>query len=178
MLSNTAVPKYYGEFRDAVIRGEIAVNEEVNLEMNRIDQLIANPGVYYDENAVEGWIAYNESEMTLTNGDDLYLLDSFKLWAEQVFGWYYFEERSVYDPITKKYERKVIKRRLTKKQYLIVARGAAKSMYGSCHQSYGLNIDPDTTHGITTAPTLVVMDGATATTIENVSNIKKFIESK
>ena len=154
MLSSTATPKYYGEFRDAVIRGEIPVSQEISLEMNRIDALIANPGVYYDPEPVEGWIAYNESEMTLTDGDDLYLLDSFKLWAEQVFGWYYFEERSVYDPDQKKYVRKIVKRRLTKKQWLIVARGAAKSMYGSCHQSYGLNIDPDTTHGITTAPTM------------------------
>lgn len=158
MLSNTAVPKYYGQFRDAVIRGEIPVCREISLEMNRIDELIANPGVYYDEDAVEGWIAYCEEEMTLTDGSDLHLLDSFKLWAEQVFGWYYFEERSVYDPETKKYERKTIKKRLTKKQYLIVARGAAKSMYGSCHQSYGLNVDPDTTHGITTAPTMKQAD--------------------
>ena len=158
MLSNTAVPKYYGQFRDAVIRGEIPVCQEISLEMNRIDELIANPGVYYDEDAVEGWIAYCEEEMTLTDGSDLHLLYSFKLWSEQVFGWYYFEERSVYDPETKKYERKTIKKRLTKKQYLIVARGAAKSMYGSCHQSYGLNIDPDTTHGITTAPTMKQAD--------------------
>ena len=154
MLSATAVPKYYGEFRDAVIRGEIPVCEEISLEMNRIDALIANPGVYYDEDAVEGWIAYMESEMTLTDGDDLYLLPSFKLWAEEVFGWYYFEERSVYDPDDKKYVRKVLKKRLTRKQYLIVSRGAAKSMYGSGIQSYGLNVDPDTTHQITTAPTM------------------------
>ena len=154
MLSATAVPKYYGEFRDAVIRGEIPVCEEISLEMNRIDALIANPGVYYDEEAVEGWIAYMESEMTLTDGDDLYLLPSFKLWAEEVFGWYYFEERSVYDPDEKKYVRKVLKKRLTRKQYLIVSRGAAKSMYGSGIQSYGLNVDPDTTHQITTAPTM------------------------
>lgn len=154
MLSNTAVPKYYGEFRDAVIRGEIPVCQEVSLEMNRIDELIANPGVYYDPDPVEGWIAFCEEEMTLTDGDDLHLLDTFKLWAEQIFGWYYFEERSVYDPDEKKYVRKVFKRRLTKKQYLIVARGAAKSMYASCHQSYGLNVDPDTTHQITTAPTM------------------------
>lgn len=158
MLSNTAVPKYYGQFRDAVIRGEIPVCQEISLEMNRIDELIANPGVYYDEDAVEGWISYCEEEMTLTDGSDLHLLDSFKLWAEQVFGWYYFEERSVYDPDSKKYVRKTVKKRLTKKQYLIVARGAAKSMYGSCHQSYGLNIDPDTTHGITTAPTMKQAD--------------------
>lgn len=154
MLSNTAVPKYYGEFRDAVIRGEIPVCQEVSLEMNRIDELIANPGVYYDPDPVEGWISFCEEEMTLTDGDDLHLLDTFKLWAEQIFGWYYFEERSVYDPDEKKYVRKVFKRRLTKKQYLIVARGAAKSMYASCHQSYGLNVDPDTTHQITTAPTM------------------------
>lgn len=154
MLSSTAVPKYYGEFRDAVIRGEIPVCQEVSLEMNRIDELIANPGVYYDPDPVEGWIAFCEEEMTLTDGDDLHLLDTFKLWAEQIFGWYYFEERSVYDPDEKKYVRKVFKRRLTKKQYLIVARGAAKSMYASCHQSYGLNVDPDTTHQITTAPTM------------------------
>ena len=158
MLSNTAVPKYYGQFRDAVIRGEIPVCQEISLEMNRIDELIANPGVYYDEDAVEGWISYCEEEMTLTDGSDLHLLDSFKLWAEQVFGWYYFEERSVYDPDSKKYVRKTVKKRLTKKQYLIVARGAAKSMYGSCHQSYGLNIDSDTTHGITTAPTMKQAD--------------------
>lgn len=154
MLSNTAVPKYYGEFRDAVIRGEIPVCQEISLEMNRIDELIANPGVYYDPDPVEGWIAFCEEEMTLTDGDDLHLLDTFKLWSEQIFGWYYFEERSVYDPDEKKYVRKVFKRRLTKKQYLIVARGAAKSMYASCHQSYGLNVDPDTTHQITTAPTM------------------------
>ena len=154
MLSNTAVPKYYGEFRDAVIRGEIPVCQEISLEMNRIDELIANPGVYYDPDPVEGWIEFCEEEMTLTDGDDLHLLDTFKLWAEQIFGWYYFEERSVYDPDEKKYVRKVFKRRLTKKQYLIVARGAAKSMYASCHQSYGLNVDPDTTHQITTAPTM------------------------
>lgn len=154
MLSNTAVPKYYGEFRDAVIRGEIPVCQEISLEMNRIDELIANPGVYYDPDPVEGWIAFCEEEMTLTDGDDLHLLDTFKLWAEQIFGWYYFEERSVYDPDEKRYVRKVFKRRLTKKQYLIVARGAAKSMYASCHQSYGLNVDPDTTHQITTAPTM------------------------
>lgn len=154
MLSNTAVPKYYGEFRDAVIRGEIPVCQEISLEMNRIDELIANPGVYYDPDPVEGWIDFCEEEMTLTDGDDLHLLDTFKLWAEQIFGWYYFEERSVYDPDEKKYVRRVFKRRLTKKQYLIVARGAAKSMYASCHQSYGLNVDPDTTHQITTAPTM------------------------
>ena len=154
MLSATAVPKYYGEFRDAVIRGEIPVNQEISLEMNRIDQLIANPGVYYDPAPVEAWISYCEDEMTLTDGDDLHILPSFKLWTEQVYGWYIFEERSVYDPTVKKYVRKVFKKRLTRKQYLIVGRGAAKSLYESCHQSYGLNVDPDTTHQVTTAPTM------------------------
>lgn len=154
MLSNTAVPRYYGEFREAVMRGEIPVCYEISLEMNRIDELIANPGVYYDDEAVEGWISFMESEMTLTDGDDLYLLPSFKLWAEQVFGWYYFEERSVYDPDLKKYVRKTVKKRLTKKQYLIVGRGAAKSLYDSGIQSFGLNVDPDTTNQIATAPTM------------------------
>ena len=154
MLSNTAVPRYYGQFRDAVIRGEIPVCQEVSMEMNRIDELIANPGVYYDPNPVEGWIMFCEEEMTLTDGDDLHLLDSFKLWAEQVFGWYYFEERSVYDPEVKRYVKKVFKKRLTKKQYLILGRGGSKSLYDSCHQSYGLNVDSNTTHGITTAPTM------------------------
>lgn len=154
MLSNTAVPRYYGEFRDAVIRGEIPICQEIEMEMNRIDWLIANPGVYYDEDAVEGWIEYMESEMTLTDGDDLHLLPSFKLWAEEIFGWYFFEEKSVYDPDTRRYERKTFKKRLTKKQYLIVARGGAKSMYDSGIQSFGLNVDSDTTHQITTAPTM------------------------
>ncbi len=154
MLSNTAVPKYYGEFRDAVMRGEIPVCNEISMEMNRIDRLIANPGVYYDPGPVEGWISFCEEEMTLTDGDDLHLLDTFKLWAEQIFGWYFFEEKSIYNPDTKKYERKVVKKRLTRKQYLIVGRGASKSLYDSCHQSYGLNVDPDTTHQITTAPTM------------------------
>ena len=154
MLSNTAVPRYYGEFRDAVIRGEIPICQEISLEMNRIDALIANPGVYYDPDPVEGWIAFCEGEMTLTDGDDLHLLDTFKVWAEQIFGWYYFEEKSVYDPEVKRYVKKVFKKRLTKKQYLIIGRGASKSLYDSCHQSYGLNIDPDTTHQITTAPTM------------------------
>ena len=154
MLSATAVPRYYGEFRDAVIRGEIPVNQEVSLEMNRIDALIANPGVYYDEDAVEGWISFCEEEMTLTDGDDLHLLDTFKLWAEEIFGWYYFEEKSVYDPDVKKYVRKVFKKRLTKKQYLILGRGGSKSLYDSCHQSYGLNVDSDTTNQIATAPTM------------------------
>lgn len=132
-LSNTAVPKYYGMFRDAVIRGEIPVCKEISMEMNRIDDLIANPGVYYDDQAVEGWIAYCESELTLTDGSDLSLLDSFKLWGEQIFGWYYFVERSVYQPNPDghggHYVRKNVKKRLINKQYLIVARGAAKSMY-------------------------------------------------
>lgn len=157
-LSNTAVPKYYGMFRDAVIRGEIPVCKEISMEMNRIDDLIANPGVYYDDEAVEGWISYCESELTLTDGSDLKLLDSFKLWGEQIFGWYYFEERSVYQPNPDghggHYVRKRIKKRLTKKQYLIVARGAAKSMYASTLQSFFLNIDTSTTHQITTAPTM------------------------
>ena len=154
MLSNTAVPRYYGEFRDAVIRGEIPVNQEVSLEMNRIDELIANPGVYYDPDPVEGWITYCEEEMTLTDGDDLHLLYTFKLWAEQIFGWYFFEEKSVYDPDEKRYVKKVFKKRLTRKQYLILGRGGSKSLYDSCHQSYGLNVDPDTTHQVTTAPTM------------------------
>lgn len=154
MLSNTAVPRYYGEFRDAVIRGEIPVCQEVSLEMNRIDDLIANPGIYYDPDPVEGWIIYCEDEMTLTDGDDLHLLYTFKLWAEQIYGWYFFEEKSVYDPDEKKYVKKVFKKRLVRKQYLIVGRGGSKSLYDSCHQSYGLNVDPDTTHQITTAPTM------------------------
>lgn len=158
MLSSTATPKYYGEFRDAVIRGEIPVCREISLEMNRIDALIANPGVYYDEKAVEGWIKFMEREMTLTDGSPLHLLPSFKLWAEQVFGWYYFEERTVFVPGERgrkgKHVKKVIKKRLTKKQYLIVGRGAAKSLYMSGIQAYGLVMDPDTTDQITTAPTI------------------------
>lgn len=157
-LSNTAVPKYYGMFRDAVIRGEIPVCKEISMEMNRIDDLIANPGVYYDDQAVEGWIAYCESELTLTDGSDLSLLDSFKLWGEQIFGWYYFVERSVYQPNPDghggHYVRKNVKKRLINKQYLIVARGAAKSMYGSTLQGYFLNVDTSTTRQITTAPTM------------------------
>lgn len=145
-LSNTAVPKYYGMFRDAVIRGEIPVCKEISMEMNRVDDLIANPGIYYDDQAVEGWIAYCESELTLTDGSDLNLLDSFKLWGEQVYGWYYFVERSVWEPSSDghggRYVNKRIKQRLIKKQYLIVGRGAAKSLYDTCIQSYGLNIDP------------------------------------
>ena len=157
-LSNTATPKYYGQFRDAVMRGEIPVCKTIEMEMNRIDELIANPGVYYDENAIEGFIRYCENELTLTDGSDLKLLDSFKLWAEQIFGWYYFIERSVYEPNKDghggKYVTKYIKKRLINKQYLIVARGAAKSMYGSCIQNYFLNMDTSTTHQITTAPTM------------------------
>ena len=157
-LSNTATPKYYGQFRDAVMRGEIPVCKTIEMEMNRIDELIANPGVYYDENAIEGFIRYCENELTLTDGSDLKLLDSFKLWAEQIFGWYYFIERSVYEPNKDghggRYVTKYIKKRLINKQYLIVARGAAKSMYGSCIQNYFLNIDTSTTHQITTAPTM------------------------
>ena len=157
-LSNTATPKYYGQFRDAVMRGEIPVCKTIEMEMNRIDELIANPGVYYDENAIEGFIRYCENELTLTDGSDLKLLDSFKLWAEQIFGWYYFIERSVYEPNKDghggRYVTKYIKKRLINKQYLIVARGAAKSMYGSCIQNYFLNMDTSTTHQITSAPTM------------------------
>ena len=157
-LSNTATPKYYGMFRDAVIRGEIPVCETISMEMNRIDALIENPGIYYDDQAVEGWIKYCESELTLTDGEDLVLLDSFKLWAEQIFGWYYFVERSVYIPSKDghggHYENKRIKKRLINKQYLIVARGAAKSQYESYIQSFFLNVDTSTTHQIHTAPTM------------------------
>ena len=153
-LSNTAVPKYYGKFRDAVMRGEIPICEEISLEMNRIDDLIANPGIWYDDQAIQGFINYCESELTLTDGEDLHLLDSFKLWAEQIFGWYYYEDRSIYDPDVGHYVNKRVKKRLTTKQYLIVARGAAKSMYASCIQSYFLNVDTSTTHQITTAPTM------------------------
>lgn len=157
-LSNTATPIYYGQFRDAVIRGEIPINKEISMEMNRIDDLIANPGVWYDDQAIQGFVDYCENELTLTDGEDLKLLDSFKLWAEQIFGWYYFVERSVYVPSPDghggHYEKRKIKKRLTNKQYLIVARGAAKSMYGSCIQNYYLNVDTSTTHQITTAPTM------------------------
>ena len=158
-LSNTATPKYYGMFRDAVIRGEIPVCEEISMEMNRIDALIANPGVWYDDQAIQGFVSYCENELTLTNGEDLHLLDSFKLWAEQIFGWYYFVDRSVYEPNPDghggHYVRKRIKKRLINKQYLIVARGAAKSMYASCLQSFFLNVDTSTTYQITTAPTMM-----------------------
>ena len=157
-LSNTATPKYYGMFREAVIRGEIPVNEKVSLEMNRIDELIANPGIWYDDQAVEGFINYCESELTLTDGEDLVLLDSFKLWAEQIFGWYYFVDRSVYVPSKDghggRYVNKRIKKRLINKQYLIVARGAAKSQYESYIHSYFLNVDTTTTHQVHTAPTM------------------------
>ena len=157
-LSNTAVPKYYGGFREAVIRGEIPVCKEISLEMNRIDELIDNPGIYYDDQAVEGFVRYCESELTLTDGGDLALLDTFKVWAEQIFGWYYFVERSVYEPYKEghggRYVKRTVKRRLINKQYLIVARGAAKSIYDSCIQSYFLNVDTTTTHQITTAPTM------------------------
>ena len=157
-LCNKSVPKYYGKFREAVLNGDIPVCKEISMEMNRIDALIENPGVYYDIDAVEGFIDYCENELTLTDGSDLYLLDTFKLWAEQIFGWYYFVERSVYEPYPDnrggRYVKKLLKKRLIKKQYLIVARGAAKSMYGSCIQSYFLNVDTSTTHQITTAPTM------------------------
>ncbi|MBP5598013.1 MAG: terminase [Pseudobutyrivibrio sp.] len=157
-LSNTAVPRYYGKFRDAVLRGEIPVNRHISMEMNRIDDLIRNPGVWYDDLAVEGFIKFCNSELTLTDGSNLELLDTFKLWAEQIFGWYYFEERSVFEPGENgrqgRYVQKKIKRRLINKQYLIVARGAAKSMYASCIQNYFLNVDTSTTHQVTTAPTM------------------------
>lgn len=157
-LSNTATPYYYGQFRDAVIRGDIPVNELVSMEMNRIDALIRNPGIYYDDKAVEGFIAFCENELTLTDGSPLVLLDSFKLWAEQLFSWYYFVERSVYEPDPDghggKFVRKKIRKRLTNRQYLILGRGGAKSIYDSCVQAYGLVVDTTTTHQITTAPTM------------------------
>lgn len=158
-LSNTATPIYYGKFRDSVLRGEIPINKEIEMEMHRIDALIANPGVWYDDQAIQGFVNYCEKELTLTNGEDLRLLDTFKLWAEQIFGWYYFVDRSVYEPYPDghggHYVRKRIKKRLIHKQYLIVARGAAKSMYASCLQSYFLNVDTSTTYQITTAPTML-----------------------
>lgn len=160
-LSNTAVPIYYGQFRDAVLRGEIPVNEEISMEMNRIDWLISNPGVYYDDKAVEGWIRFCENEMTLTDGGDLKLLDSFKLWGEQVFGWYYYVERSIPEVQpngTLIHKTKMVKKRLINKQYLIVGRGASKSLYDSCIQTYFLNMDTSTTHQITTAPTMYQAD--------------------
>ena len=158
MLSNTATPRYYGEFRDKVIRGEIPVCREIEAEMNRIDDLIANPGVYYDDKAVEGWIKFCEAELTLTDGSDMHLLDSFKLWGEQALGWFYFVEKSVYEPNPEghggHYVKKRIKKRLINKQYLIVGRGAAKSLYDSSMQAYFENVDTSTTHQITTAPTM------------------------
>lgn len=161
-LSNTETPKYYGQFRDAVLRGEIPVNREISLEMNRIDALIANPNIYYDSEPVEGFIRFCENELTLTDGGDLHLLETFKLWAEQIFCWYYFVDRSVYVPTKDNhggtYETRTIKKRLTVKQYLIVARGAAKSMYASLLQNYFLNVDTSTTHQITTAPTMKQAD--------------------
>lgn len=157
-LSNTATPKYYEEFRNAVVRGDIPVCNEISMEMNRIDDLISNPGIYYDDKAVEGWIDYCENELTLTDGTDLFLLDTFKVWGEQIFGWYYFFERSVYEPYPNnrggQYVRKVIKKRLINKQYLIVGRGASKSLYDSCIQSFFQNVDTSTTQQITTAPTM------------------------
>lgn len=157
-LSNTATPKYYGQFRDAVLRGEIPINREIEMEMHRIDALIANPGIWYDSEAVEGFVAFCENELTLTDGSDLRLLDTFKLWAEEIFAWYYFIERSVYEPSPDghggRYVKKTIKKRLINKQYLIVGRGAAKSLYASCLQSYFLNVDLTTTKQITTAPTM------------------------
>ena len=158
MLSNTATPYYYGIFRDKVINGEIPVSETISLEMNRIDELIANPSFYYDDGKVEGWIEFCENELTLTDGSDMNLLDAFKLWGEQVYGWYYFVDKSVFTPYKHgrggRYRKKVIKKRLINKQYLIVARGAAKTMYGMAHQAYGLCVDTSTTHQITTAPTM------------------------
>lgn len=161
-LSNTAVPIYYGQFREAVMDGRIPISREISMEMNRIDALIANPNIYYDEGAIDGFIAYCEEEMTLTDGEDLHLLFSFKLWAEQIFGWYYYVERSVYVPSKDNhgghYEKRTVKKRLTTKQYLIVARGAAKSVYASLIQSFFLNVDTATTHQITTAPTMKLAD--------------------
>lgn len=157
-LSNTATPRYYGQFRDAVLRGEIPICKEIEMEMHRIDELIADPGVYYDPDAINGFVAYCENELTLTDGSDLKLLDSFKLWAEEIFGWYYFVERKVFVPGRDgeggHYVKRRFKKRLVNKQYLIVARGAAKSMYASCLQSFFLNADTSTTHQITTAPTM------------------------
>lgn len=154
MVSNTATPRYYGEFRDKVIRGEIPVNREVSMQMNRIDQLIKAPWVYYDDKAVEGWIKFCESELTLTDGSPLHLLDTFKLWGEDLLGWFYFVDRSVYNPAIHGYVHKRVKKRLRNKQYLIIARGAAKSMYDFCIHAYGLVCDPMTTHQVTTAPTM------------------------
>lgn len=158
MLSNKAVPKYYGAFRDAVIRGDIPVCREISMEMNRIDDLIANPAIFYDDAPVEGWIKFCESELTLTDGSDLKLVDSFKLWGEQIFGWYYFEERSVYEPYENghggRYVTKTVKKRLINKQFIITGRGAAKSLYDESVQGYFISVDPTTTDQITTAPTM------------------------
>ena len=159
MLSNTAVPKYYGRFRELVIKGEIPVCEQISMEMNRIDDSISNPGIYYDDEKVEGWIKFCENELTLTDGSDLHLLEAFKLWGEQIFGWYYFIEKSVYVPPEDgygpgHYEKRSIKKRLINKQYLIVSRGAAKSQYESYIQNYFLNVDTTTTHQVHTAPTI------------------------
>ena len=163
MLSNTAVPKYYGRFRELVIKGEIPVCEQISMEMNRIDDLISNPGIYYDDEKVEGWIKFCENELTLTDGSDLHLLEAFKLWGEQIFGWYYFIEKSVYVPPEDghgpgHYEKRSIKKRLINKQYLIVSRGAAKSQYESYIQNYFLNVDTTTTHQVHTAPTMKQAD--------------------
>ena len=158
-LSNVATPKYYGQFKSKVLKGEIPINREIEMEMNRIDQLIANPGIYYDEKAVEGWIKFCEHEMTLTDGSEVHMLDTFKLWGEQLFGWYYFVERTVYEPGKNgkqgRYINKMIKKRLVNKQYLIIARGAAKSMYAAFIQAYFLTVDRKTTQQITTAPTML-----------------------
>ena len=153
-ISNTAVPKYYDEFRESIIRGEVPINREIEMEMHRIDDLIASPRYYYDDKAVEGWIKFCENELTLTDGSPLKLLPSFKLWGEEIFGWYYFDEVSSWDNDSGRFIKKVVKKRLTLKQYLIIARGAAKSMYASTIQNYFLNIDSSTTHQVTTAPTL------------------------
>ena len=158
MLSNTATPRYYADFRAKVLRGEIPVCREVAMEMNRIDGFIQNPGIYYDNQAVEGWVRYCENELVLTDGSDMHLLDTFKLWGEQIFGWYYFVERDIYDPNSKGYLRKYIRKRLVNRQYLIVGRGAAKSMYASTIQSYFLNVDSRSTHQVTTAPTMKQAD--------------------
>lgn len=161
-LSNTATPTYYGQFRDAVMRGEIPVNREISAEMNRIDALIADPNIYYDDQAIDGFIAYCEEELTLTDGSNFHMLDTFKLWAEQVLGWWFFADKSVYEPLPNNhgghFVRRRVKERLTRKQYLIVARGAAKSMYAMCFQAYFLNVDTATTHQITTAPTMKQAD--------------------
>ena len=157
MLSNTAVPIYYGQFRDAVIAGQIPVNENISLEMNRIDKLIADPRFFYDDESIDGWIKFCETELTLTDGSDLHLLDTFKLWAEQLYGWFYFADKSVFVPDNKgggHYEKKRVKKRLTQKQYLIIPRGAAKTMYDLCNQAFGLVVDTSSTHQVTTAPTM------------------------